>query len=1305
MADGKIVIETLLDSKGIEQGLKELESNLKGLSGLSHMFGKLSKASSSFGKTFGALSSVMSSTVAVGVAGVGALVVAFNKLYEASKQNFFDNFKNIGSVLQPVINLFKNFTSEVIQTFASITDLDFSFGSLIAGAIEFESKMAQVSAIMNVTGKGINQLTDTARHWGASTRYTATQVAEAFTYMGMAGWSAQESIAGIGDILNIATVGATDLGVASDIVTDGLTALGMSANQAGNFCDYMSATITSSNTNVEMMGETLKYAGSVAGTLGISMKDLSVAIGLMAGAGVKASNSGTALRTLMSNLSAPTETVAGAMQKYGISLVTASDGSVDLDATLRTLRGSLKSLPLTEQAKACKDLAGKTGMTGLMAIVNATDAEYDKLSESIGNATETVSYFNENCASTGVTGEAATNKIRMLREAYEGSEVAAAALNLTTQDLALVVQTLGSHTEVTADNVGDLLNVFSKMKAPTEDQAKVMKKLGLTYHEVNDAQFDYSKTCATVDSSIIGLSQTQKEQVKSQLNTNMTMNDANKILKNYGLEAQSATTGQIDLIANMKELREKLGGMSEQARVAALEQLGLSSSIDEVNTVCNMSDEEFKLYCKNLELAKGLTEKLAQAMDKTTKGTLLQLSSAIEDVAITAFLLLKDTILKVTNSLNEFFETWRDADYSFEGFKKGLDGLLQSVKNMDLAGALGEAITGMTTFITGDGLSGILAIGSEIITKICTGIIQNKAKLNEAISSAIHQISSWVQANASQIGEAGKTILYAIKNGIEENKDSIQGALDAVAGVMNAWINGSGEIKAITGEFADVFVSSLVSSIANGFKNKVSELSSASWTVFSEMFSWPFNKLEEFLFPKAYACGKESGSNLAKGTVTGVDENGNYIYDSGSNAGTLAGQGVVEGAEEGVAPLTTVMQLESATQALQQSATNMYNGAKVSFQLLAEVGKQSMTDMYLGMQGSMLAVENSIKASATNAYLGASQSYSSLRDSATNSMISLKNVVTTQSNEARNAAMTAFVSLGNVINTQVSQARNAVTAQFISIKSVVSTQSTEARNLATAQFISLNKVIVTQFTEARNNATTQMISMKKVAQTQATEMRDLVTTQMISMHKVIVTQITESRNGFTTQMISMKKVASTQANEILSIFRHCASQMNSIGVNIGAGLRNGLSSQRGSIIATANSIANSVASTMRKALDIHSPSRVMKQIGVYTMEGYDLGMNAEYQQVKKNVDSNMNDIANRMKATVSMETAKVSANLSGNVSRTSTKSNDSDSGIVGILESIKNSIDSIDPSLNIDGKEFAIAITPHVSRELVRRRR
>ena len=129
-------------------------------------------------------------------------------------------------------------------------------------------------------------------------------------------------------------------GTASDIVTDGLTALSMSASQASNFVDYMAAAITRSNTTVELMGETMKYAGSVAGTLGVSMDDLSVAIGLMANSSVKGSRAGTALRTLLSNLSAPTDSVATAMQKYGISLITAKDGSVCLLYTSPSPRDS-----------------------------------------------------------------------------------------------------------------------------------------------------------------------------------------------------------------------------------------------------------------------------------------------------------------------------------------------------------------------------------------------------------------------------------------------------------------------------------------------------------------------------------------------------------------------------------------------------------------------------------------------------------------------------------------------------------------------------------------------------------------------------------------------------------------------------------------------------------------------------------------------------------------------------------------------------------------------------------------------------
>lgn len=255
MADGKIVIDTDLDSSGIENALDGLQGNLKGISKLGDIFDVLSKNSANFGKAFGVASKLVSSGAATAIAGVVALGAAFVKLYEASKQNFAKNISDIGNAIAPVIGILKSLGTEMLAVFSSVTGFELSFSSLISEAIEFESTMASVAAIMGATGDGINQITQTARQFGAETRYTATQVAEAFTYMGMAGWSAAESVTGIADVLNLATIGSTSLATSSDIVTDGLTQLGMSANQAGNFVDMMAATITGSNTNVEMMGE------------------------------------------------------------------------------------------------------------------------------------------------------------------------------------------------------------------------------------------------------------------------------------------------------------------------------------------------------------------------------------------------------------------------------------------------------------------------------------------------------------------------------------------------------------------------------------------------------------------------------------------------------------------------------------------------------------------------------------------------------------------------------------------------------------------------------------------------------------------------------------------------------------------------------------------------------------------------------------------------------------------------------------------------------------------------------------------
>ena len=1010
------------------------------------------------------------------------------------------------------------------------------------------------------------------------------KVYQSFTYR-YAGFSLQESLASIKDVLNLTTIGATQLGTASDIVTDGLTAMNMSASQASNFVDYMAATITRSNTTVELMGETMKYAGSVAGTLGVSMDDLSVAIGLMANSSIKGSRAGTAMRTLLANLSAPTETVAKAMDKYGIGLVTAKDGSVDLDKTLRNLRSSLKSLPLVEQAAACKDLAGKTGMTGLLSIVNATDDAYDSLTDSVQNSTQTVSYWNQNLGEAGVTGKECSKRINNLKEVLSQTEYLGAAFNMTTQDMALALQVLGSDAKVTSKNVEDLFGVLDAMRNPTNAQKKQFKELGLTYKEINDDAFDYSATCDMINENTKGIVDNakglkdvvSKQEIIDKLNPDMSLKEANQVLKEYGMSAKSASTGQIDLIANLTQLREKFGDMDKSTREQILTNLGLSDSLDEINEICGLSDEQFKLYCDNLNLVTGLSEKMAQAMDETTKNKLLILSSALQDVAIQGFEFLKPAIQSTSEKLAEFFSVWRSGNkegttedgqvlYTFENFKKALDNMLGYIRNADISGAIQQAFSGINTFITQGGLSRVLAIGKEIIHQICQGIINSKGDIREGISSAIKQISEFVKDVAPEVEEAGKVILDALRDGIKNNSDNIHDALEAVASVMNTWIEGSEEIKSLTGNFADIFIDSLIENFKSRTVGRATELWNAatSWLThstpdFSKGGTGLLKKISEWFTGESYAdekTGDEKPFNTSK------DSNSNKINNKLSSMDA-----------------NEIKALQTQLTALQTTAQS---------------------------------VSNSI-----------SQAFTSLQNNLRTSLVGCANI-------ARNQ----FVSISNVARNQCLNVSNIVRNQFLSISNIIRNQITNARNVVTSQMISMKNVISTQISEARNKLTSQMISIRNVSRTQITLARNAVTSQMISMKRVITTQSREARNNFTRQMISMKNVARTQSREI--------------GQQMANGVTQGIQSGTSRAVSAARSLVNQVNAEMKKTAKINSPSKITTNYGENLDEGWIVGIKNKAEQVYAAARNVTTEMQNAMKMAVQSETTKFSLEASSN---------------------------------------------------------
>lgn len=291
-----------------------------------------------------------------------------------------ENLENLGGKLETVGGKLNSTGNTLIALSAPIVAFA---GYATKAGTEFQYGMAQVQAISGATGKELEKLTEKAKEIGATTQWSASQAAEGLQYLSMTGWNTQSMLNGLTPIVNLATASTESLGTVSDIVSDALTAFGLSASDTTEFCDVLAATMANSNTNVAMLGETFQYAAPLAGALGFSIQDVATAAGLMANAGIKASVSGTALRTLFANMGEEIELTSEAFDTMTVSAIK-QDGSMrDLNDIIVDLRKGFQQMTEAEKASNAEAISGKTGMAGLLAVMNATDKEFNSLRNSI----------------------------------------------------------------------------------------------------------------------------------------------------------------------------------------------------------------------------------------------------------------------------------------------------------------------------------------------------------------------------------------------------------------------------------------------------------------------------------------------------------------------------------------------------------------------------------------------------------------------------------------------------------------------------------------------------------------------------------------------------------------------------------------------------------------------------------------------------------------------------------------------------------------------------------------------------------
>lgn len=306
------------------------------------------------------------------------------------------------------------------------------FTAAVKTTMDFDAEMSKVKAISGATEEEFQKLRDKAIQMGDKTKFSAAESAEALEYMAMAGWKTEDMLNGIEGIMALAAASGEELGTTSDIVTDALTAFGMKAGDAGHFADILAAASSNANTNVSMLGESFKYAAAPAGALGYTAEDVALALGLMANSGIKADMAGTSLRNLFTRMAKPTKESAEAMDRLGLKLYDDTGKMYSLREIMEQLRGSFAeiNMPLdeynarldeldaaledgtikqsaydkeleelnlqafgaegAEKARAAAMLGGARAMSGLLAIANATEEDFDKLAGAIDHASDTM---------------------------------------------------------------------------------------------------------------------------------------------------------------------------------------------------------------------------------------------------------------------------------------------------------------------------------------------------------------------------------------------------------------------------------------------------------------------------------------------------------------------------------------------------------------------------------------------------------------------------------------------------------------------------------------------------------------------------------------------------------------------------------------------------------------------------------------------------------------------------------------------------------------------------------------------------
>lgn len=1062
---------------------------------------------------------------------------------------------------------------------------------------DFEASMSKVAAISGATGDDLKALTDKAKEMGATTKFSASESADALQYMAMAGWKTEDMLNGLEGIMNLAAASGEDLATTSDIVTDALTAFGLSAEDSTHFADVLAQASSNANTNVGMMGETFKYVAPVAGALGYTAEDTALAIGLMANSGIKASQAGTSLRSIMSRMAKPTKEVQGAMDKLGVSLTDSNGNMKSLNEVMGDLRNGFAGLSEAEAAEMAAALGGQEAMSGLLAIVNASDDDFDKLSDAIyscdGAAKRMADTMNDNLQ----------GQITILKSGLEGLGISLyenmeAPLKEVVKEAQNMVQQLQD-----AFNNGGLDEVVSTVG---DIFAQIVEKAASAAPDLIDVASDM------IQSFLTGINNNLPEIASAGVDIVTSLGSA--LIENTGL---LWSTGVALLAEVLSGLADNMPQLVESAK-DALSQFGsalveYAPSIGEsaAKIVSYLASAVIENLPQIIEVGKQIVQGFIAGIEQEFPGLGAFLSGLFDGFAST----LAPIAQTVVDALSNIFSALDGADpETMEALGKAIGTIAASiaalkvasevvggVKNLlsvlggfrktagNVIGIVPKVVEGFQLLSGGAGtFSEVLALEfpklAGIITKV-TGSFGTLAstisgvftKIGAVVGPAISKIASLISSIGPTIAGIGAVIggaVMAVTNFFGMLKDGFSWVKEALM-VIGIAIAAVGAV--ILG--APALVAAVVAGIVAAVATLVVVIKD-HWTQIVDFFKGIPDKIGEVV-DSIVAWFQELPGRISTwltNTITAISEWGSELY---TNITTFVSE-AISAVGDWFAQLPYKIGYALGT----AIGTIIQWGINVKDWVTTELPKiiQSVVDWFAQLPGRiwtwLVGVVNNIIAWGQNMYT----------------------TITTAATNAVNSVINWFSQLPGRIWTWLVNTVNNVIQWGQNLYSTMTTAATNAINSVTSWFQQLPGKIWTWLVNTVTKVGQWAIDLKNKG----------------------------------------VEAAQSLVNAVIDGVSSLPGKIKEVGVNIVNGVWSGICSAKDKFVSDVKSFFSGIVDGVKDALDINSPSRVMKkEVGRWIPPGVGEGIEEEMPELYDQTDEEMAKLAEHMQAAVDVETGKI----------------------------------------------------------------